>query len=167
MTFMLQSLRAAFAGAVLLSFPAFAAAADVTAGDLTIRDAWTRATAPSAKVGGGYLTIINKGQDADRLVDVESTVSERGEIHEMVVKDGVMSMSKMADGLPVPAGETVTLEPGGLHVMFIDLKTPLKEGETVTARLTFEKAGSVDVTFDIRAMGQRQSHHGASHDHGH
>lgn len=130
-----------------------AAASSVKVGDLTLTAPWTRATPGGAKVAGGYVTITNTGASADRLISGTFTQAGRVEIHEMAMKDGVMVMRPLADGLEIPAGGTVTLAPGGFHIMFMDLKQPLKEGETVSGTLTFQKAGTVNVTFDVRGIG--------------
>lgn len=123
-----------------------------TLGDLALEAPYARATLPNAPVGGGFLTITNTGDTPDRLTAVETSVAGRGEIHEMVMKGDVMMMSALPDGLEIPAGETIELKPGGYHLMFMDLKEPLSEGETVTVTLTFETAGTVDLPFDIRAV---------------
>jgi copper(I)-binding protein len=128
-------------------------AEEFKAGDLTIDHPWSRATPAGAKVAAGYMTIINKGTTADRLVGGSTSAAGRVEIHEMAMKNGVATMRPVAGGLPIAAGETVTLSPGGYHLMFEELKTPLKEGEKFTATLQFEKAGKVDVTLDVQAVG--------------
>lgn len=147
-----------------------AAHSTVTHGALEIAGAFTRATLPGAPVGGGYLTITNTGDEDDRLVDVIGTVSDRVEIHEMAVVNDVMTMRQLPDGLPVPAGETVTLAPGGFHLMFMQLNTSFIEGETVTVTLVFEKAGAVDVALKVQAPGARsasgEGHDGDHGDHG-
>ena len=130
---------------------AMAAAADVTLGDLTLTGAFTRATLPNAPVAGGFLTIANAGAEADRLVAVSVDFAKEGQIHEMAMEGDVMKMRQLPDGLVIPAGETVTLEPGGYHLMFMGLSRALVEGETVPVTLTFEKAG--DVTIDLPVAG--------------
>lgn len=137
---------------VLGSVPA--SAGDVTVGDLTLSNAWTRATPPRAMAGGGFVTITNAGA-ADRLVAASAPVSEKTELHEMVVTDGVMKMREMEGGIEIPAGGTVDLKPGGLHVMFMGLKAPIKEGETVPVTLTFENAGTVEVSFTAEKIGAK------------
>lgn len=150
----LALLTVLFGSLVATSAPAHAH--DYKLGTLEIVHPWTRATPKGAKVAGGYLKVTNRGAAADRLVAVEAaSAAGKTELHEMAVEHGVMKMRPLAQGIGVPAGQTVTLEPGGLHVMFLDLKAPLKEGESVSARLIFEKAGSVDVTFKVEAMGAR------------
>lgn len=122
-------------------------------GDIEIGHPWSRATPAGAKVAGGYLTITNTGSSPDRLLSISSDISAKAELHEMGVKDGVMTMRPVADGLEIPAGGKVTLGPGSYHVMFMDLKQPPREGEMFAATLTFEKAGAVTVEFAVQAIG--------------
>ena len=103
-----------------------ASADDVTTGDLVITQAWSRATPGGAKVGGGYLTIENKGSAPDRLVGVASEASAKADIHEMMMKGGVMTMRGVDGGLTIGPGKTVKLSPGGQHLMLTDLKSSLK-----------------------------------------
>ncbi|MFA6157815.1 copper chaperone PCu(A)C [Mesorhizobium sp.] len=123
-------------------------------GDLEIGHPWSRATPAGAKVAGGYFTITNKGGTADRLLSISSDISEKAELHEMAVKDGVMTMRPVAGGLEIPAGGKVALAPGGYHLMFVGLKRQPKQGEKFSATLTFEKAGAVSVDFAVEAMGE-------------
>lgn len=129
------------------------ALADATAGPLVIREAWARATPPGARVGGGYLTVENTGDRADRLVSVASPASAKTELHTMQVEDGVMTMRLVEDGIEIAPGATLTLEPGGYHIMFIRPKAPFVQGETVPLTLTFAKAGAVDVELAISPIG--------------
>lgn len=126
------------------------APANVSVGALKIEDAFTRPTPGGAKVAVGYVTIVNGGA-ADRLVSVTSGISASAEIHESKMENGVMEMRELTDGLPIPAGTTVALKPGGDHIMFVDLNKPVKPGDTINATLTFEKAGKVDVGFKAAA----------------
>ncbi len=126
-----------------------AAGAAVTVGDLEISGAFTRATLPNAPVAGGYLTIANTGAEDDRLVAVSTPAAGMSQIHEMKMEGDVMKMNELPDGLVIPAGGSVSLAPGGYHLMFMDLRGPLVEGETVTVTLTFEKAGTVDVQLPV------------------
>ncbi|WP_298499033.1 copper chaperone PCu(A)C [uncultured Maritimibacter sp.] len=135
--------------------------ATVTLGDLTIEGAFSRATLPNAPVAGGFMTITNAGDSDDRLIGASSAVAGRMEIHEMAMDGDVMRMRELADGLVLPAGETVTLKPGGYHVMFMDLARPLVEGETVDVTLTFEKAG--DVTLPLAIGAPNAEGHGNGH----
>jgi uncharacterized protein YcnI/copper(I)-binding protein len=122
-------------------------------GDLIVASPWTRATPGGAKIAGGYLKVTNNGKSADRLVGATSVIADRIEIHEMSMNDGVMKMRQLADGLTIKPGETVELKPGGFHMMFMDIKQPLKQGDVVKATLTFEKAGKLDVSFNVNSIG--------------
>lgn len=133
-------------------------AAGFKAGDITVTAPWTRATPGGAKVAGGYLKIVNNGAAADRLIKAESSIAGHVEIHEMTMTGGVMKMRPIMEGLVIKPGQSVELAPGGLHVMFMDLKQPLKQGETVKATLAFEKAGPLDVVFKVNALGATSTH---------
>lgn len=125
---------------------------DFTVGTLEVQHPASKATLPGQPVGGGFMTIINKGTEADRLVSITAPdVSDDVQIHEMTVENDVMKMRQLADGIEIPAGATVDLKSGGLHVMFMRIKYPLKEGETFKATLNFEKAGKLDVDFNIES----------------
>ncbi len=137
--------------AALLSAPALAH--DYTAGSLKIGHPWARATPKGAPVGGGYLSITNTGSEPDRLVGGSSPVSKKFEVHEMSMDNGVMKMRPLGSGLEIPPGKMVTLSPGGLHVMFVDLKQALKQGDKIPATLEFAKAGKVQVEFVVEGMG--------------
>jgi copper(I)-binding protein len=136
-------LRFAVLAAALCILPSLdrAFAADVKAGALEITAAWSRATPKGAKVGGGYLKITNTGTQPDRLTGGSMAAADKVEVHEMSMKNGVMKMQELANGLEIKPGETVELKPGGLHLMFVNLKKPLTEGEHVKATLNFAKAG--------------------------
>ncbi|TIP85672.1 MAG: copper chaperone PCu(A)C [Mesorhizobium sp.] len=123
-------------------------------GDLKIVHPWSRATPPGAKVAGGYFTVTNTGSSPDRLLSISSEISARTELHEMGVKDGVMTMRPVSGGLEIPAGGKVALAPGGYHLMFVGLKRQPKQGETFPATLTFEKAGTVTIEFAVEGMGE-------------
>lgn len=142
----------------LVSLSAFAQ--DYKAGDLELSTAWTRATPPKAKAGGGFIEIVNTGSEADRLVSASSDVAKKTEIHEMAVTDGVMKMRELENGIEIPAGETVALKPGGLHIMFMGLNQSFEEGSKVPVVLTFEKAGEVAVELDVAKMGAKTPNHG-------
>ena len=135
-------------------------AQDYKLGSLEITTPWTRATAPTARTGGGFMTITNKGTTADRLVSARSTVSEKVEIHEMQMDGSVMRMRELAKGLDIPPGATVMLKPGSYHIMFMELKAPLAKDAKVPVTLVFEKAGSIDVQLNVQAMGAMPQGHG-------
>ena len=130
-----------------------ARAEEVKAGDLVISQAWSRATPNGAKIGTGYFTIENKGTVADKLVGVSGDVSDKIEVHEMSMNNGVMKMRPVDGGLTIEPGKTVKLAPSGYHLMIMDLKSPLKQGGKVPVTLEFEKAGKVAVTLDVQGIG--------------
>lgn len=154
----------ALAGA-LLSSPALADHTSephpsATAGPIRIENPWARATPPGAEVGGVYLTLKNTGP-VDRLVSGSSPVAERTELHTMSMDGGVMKMRPLP-AIEVPAKGVVVLKPGGLHVMLVGLKRPLKEGERISLTLTFEKAGNLHVEVPVaslEAMGHEDMQH--------
>jgi len=131
-------------------------AADTTIGDLTITGAFTRATLPNAPVGGAYLTITNGGTADDRLVSASTPAAGVTQIHEMKMDGDVMKMNELPDGLVIPAGQSVALEPGGYHLMLMQLTGPLVEGTTVPVTLTFEKAGSVEVEVEVGGIAAKE-----------
>ena len=135
-----------------MALPSFAQhAAPVIAGDLEITGAFSRATLPNAPVGAGYLTITNTGTSDDRLVGASSPVAGMTQIHQMKMEGDVMKMNEVEGGLIIPAGQSVTLAPGGFHVMFMQLAQQLTEGSTVPLTLTFEQAGTVALELMVGA----------------
>ncbi|MFA7429661.1 MAG: copper chaperone PCu(A)C [Rhodospirillaceae bacterium] len=138
--------------AVALSFavPAWAV-------DLTVSEAWSRASAGKARAGAGFMQISNSGAADDRLVAAASAVSDVTELHTHILEGTVMRM-RQVEAIDVPAGQTVTLQPGGLHVMFMALKEPLAEGQTFDVMLTFEKAGAVTVPVTVRGVAAMGAH---------
>jgi len=116
-----------------------------------IETPWARATPPGAKVGAVYLQ-ISGACGADALLGAESAAAGKVEIHNMFRVDGKMQMRAIPQ-LAVPANERVTLQPGGLHIMLLDITQPLKEGERVELTLLFEKAGRVPVVANVAALG--------------
>lgn len=124
-----------------------------TVGDIEIGHPWSRATLPGAKVATGYASFKNNGAEPDRLIAVSAEIAGRGEIHEMAVSDGVMTMRPLKDGLEIPAGGEVKLEPGSYHIMFMDLGAPAVEGQKFKGTMTFEKAGTVEVEFAVEKPG--------------
>ncbi len=147
--------------AALLSVPALAH--DYTVGSLKIGHPWARATPKGAPVGGGYLSITNTGSEPDRFIGGSSQISKKFEIHAMSMDHGVMKMRELGDGLEIQPGQTVTLKPGGYHVMFVNLNQPLKQGDKIPATLDFAKAGKVQVEFVVEGIGATHDS-GADHD---
>ena len=123
----------------------------VTTNAIKIEDAYTRATVPGQQVAGGFMKIENKGA-ADQLISASSPVAGEVQLHEMAMEGNVMKMRQVKD-IAVPAGGAVELKPGGLHLMFMNIKAPLAAGETVPVKLKFAKAGDVEVKMPVNAMG--------------
>ena len=151
-----------------LSTPVFADDMHHGAG-LMVKDAWSRVTTPGAKVGGGYLTLHNGGEMDDRLLSVSAPHAGKTEIHSMIMQDDVMIMRPVDEALTIEAGGMLSLEPGGLHLMFMQLEAPHVVGEPLTAVLTFDHAGDVEVEFEVLSMrhSMERSDHGAHGSHGH
>lgn len=139
---------------VLLQFPVSpAVAADYDVGTMHISQPWARATPKGADNGAGYMSITNKGTAPDRVSCVSDDASKECQIHSMTMEGGVMKMRPVEGGLEIKPGETVTLKPGGYHVMFVDLSHPLEQGKSVEVELKFEKAGTVKMEYPIAAIG--------------
>ena len=134
-----------------------AQAEDVTVGSLKISAPWARATPKGADVGGGYMKITNTGSAPDHLIGGSADISRRFEVHEMKMEGGVMKMRPVAGGIEIKPGQTVTLDPSGYHVMFINLKKQLMKGDHFKATLVFAKAGKVDVDFSVAGIGAQSA----------
>lgn len=135
-----------------------ALADDYQAKSLRVSNAFARATPPGAKVAGAFMTIENRGKEADRLVGITSPVAGLVEMHEMAMDAGVMKM-RAVKGIDLKPGATVELRPGGFHVMLENLKAPLKPGDEIPLLLNFEKAGAVEVKVKVEAMGASANMH--------
>lgn len=120
---------------------------------LQVVQAWSRAIPPGAPVAAGFLQLHNGSGGDDRLVTVRSDAAERVEIHEVRHEDGMARMRELADGLPLPAGASVALEPGGYHLMFITPGGGFVAGGSISATLVFEHAGEREVAFEVRTIG--------------
>jgi copper(I)-binding protein len=142
---------------VLLCSVAEAQSASYKVGSIVIEAPWARATPPGAKVGGAYLKITNKGQQADRLLGGTLPVAADVEVHEMSMVNNIMRMRHLKDGLEIKPGETVELKPGGHHLMLTGLREGLKQGQPVKGTLTFEKAGTVEVEYVVAPIGAQSS----------
>lgn len=136
---------------VLGAVVALLAAACGGSGDLEVSDAWARNSARMQDAGAVYLT-INGGNEADRLLSasVPAAVAARAELHESSMADDGQMMMQMLPAIEVPADGEVALAPGGLHVMLMQLADPLDVGEEFDVTLTFEQAGTVTVTVEVR-----------------
>lgn len=156
--------------AALLAFglTSTAFAGDAKLGDISIKDAFARATAGKAKVGISFMMIKNEGT-ADKLVGVSAPVSKTAELHTHIMDGDIMRMREIEGGIEVPAGGSVMLKPGGDHVMLMGLTQQLKKGESFPLEMTFEKAGKVTVTVDVASIGAKMApgmdHSKMGHDH--
>lgn len=128
-------------------------ARDYKAGSIDIADPWSRATPKGATVAAGYMKITNNGATPDRLMSGSSDAAASFEVHEMTMENGVARMRPVKGGLEIKPGESVDLKPGSFHLMLMGLKQPLSPGDHIKGTLVFEKAGSIPVEFDVRAMG--------------
>ena len=141
------------AAMIAVNFSAHAQPAEYNVGSIHITQPWSRATPKGATAGAGYMTITNKGTTADKVSCVSDDASAQCVIHSMTMEGGVMKMRPVEGGLEIKPGETVTLKPGGFHVMFTELKHPLEQGKAIKATLKFDKAGSVDVEYPVLPIG--------------
>ena len=143
--------------AMSITFSGTAIAQSASVGPIKIEQAYTRATMPGQQVAGGFMKIENKGGPVDQLVSASSPVAGEVQLHEMSMEGNVMKMRQVKD-IAVPAGGSVELKPGGLHLMFMNIKAPLSAGETVPVKLKFAKAGEVEVRMPVNVMGQHVKH---------
>src|SRR5471032_2566531 len=133
---------------------------DYKIGSIEIVQPWSRATPSTAPSASGFLTLTNKGNAPDRLIDIETSAAKQAEIHEMKMDGAVMRMRELENGVVLQPGQTIELKPGGYHVMFMGLKAPFVKDQKVPATLVFEKAGRIDIEFQVDALGATQpSHH--------
>lgn len=135
-----------------IAFSSSLLAQNALVGPIKIENAYTRATVPGQQVAGGFMKIENKGT-TDQLVSASSPLAGEVQLHEMAMEGNVMKMRQVKD-ITVPAGGSVELKPGGLHLMFMNIKAPLAAGESVPVKLKFAKAGEVEVKLPVNAMGQ-------------
>lgn len=139
------------------SVPVMATAHEFRVGDIRIVHPWARATPPGARVGAGYLTVVNKGSIDDQLIEASSSTIAGIEIHATETGGGISRMRAIPGGLPIPADGRVSLEPGGTHLMLVEPTKPLVQGELVRSTLRFKRAGTVEVEFVVDAIGAPKS----------
>jgi hypothetical protein len=130
-----------------------ARAHDFRIGSIEIEHPWTRATPKGATIAGGYVKLTNTGREADRLIGGSLPVAGRFEIHQMTMNNGVMQMRPVSGGLEIKPGESVELKPGSYHLMFLDLKQPLVQKQSVKGTLVFEKAGAAEIEYTVEPIG--------------
>jgi copper(I)-binding protein len=122
------------------------------AADLQVRDAWARATPPGAGVAAVYLTIVG-GDVADRLVAAQTDRAAMTQVHTVTESDGMARMRE-ASRVDVPPNASVVFAPNGLHLMLMQLATPLVAGQRFGVTLTFERSGPRNVDVEVLAPGQ-------------
>jgi copper(I)-binding protein len=135
---------------LVVSLPAF--------GQVEVSDAWMRATAPGQKTAAGYMIIRNKSAQPERLVGGSSQAAAKLETH-VSIQDGDIMRMREVKGYEIPAKGSFELKPNGSHLMLVDLKRPLKEGDKVPVVLKFEKSGEVKVDFEVRPLAAPASGH--------
>lgn len=146
--------RNAVFATLLVATPALAA--DYDAGPIHVAAPWARATARPGMTGGGFMTITNHGTAPDRLTAIACPDAKTTELHRTVSQNGVMKMLPV-EGLALPQGQTVTLAPGGYHVMMIGLDKALAMGSTIPCTLTFEHAGTLAVQLSVQGAGAQSA----------
>ncbi len=131
---------------------------DFKIGDLVINHPMAFETPKTAMTGGGYLSITNNGTQTDRLIEVQADFA-RVMLHTTEMKDDIARMSHL-DGIEILAGETITMAPGGMHVMFMGLDgDPFEIGETIPATLVFEQAGEIEIVFNVEERTEGEIDH--------
>lgn len=138
------------------------APAEAAAGALRIANGWSRATARAGATGAGFVTIRNTSGQPDRLIGAASPVASTVELHTHLEENGVMRM-RPVEGIEIPPHGTVTLAPGGLHIMLIGTKAPLRQGSAIPVTLRFERAGEVGITLIVRSAGATEPRSGNGH----
>jgi copper(I)-binding protein len=133
------------------------------AGSIVVEAPWSRATPGGVRVASGYMRIVNRGAEPDRLIGGTAAVAGGFAVHETTNVDGVARMRHLEGGVAIRPGETVEFKPGGLHAMLLDLKRPLKEGDVVKGTLVFEKAGAVAIEYLVMGVGAQSA--GGEHAH--
>jgi hypothetical protein len=155
----------ALVATIALATPLFAH--ETIIGDLQIIHPHIPQPAASAKAAGGFMAIVNNGTEPERLLGVESDIAMKVEVHESKVDENGVGTMEHIDFIEIPPGQTVSLEHGGYHVMFMGLKAALTEGEIHKGVLVFEKAGRVDIEFQIDPpAGQAAATDHSAMDHG-
>lgn len=132
-------------------------------GDIRIEQPWARATIGKGRVGVAYMHLKNAGSENDRLIGAKTPVAERAELHMHRMSGDIMQM-RPVDDIPIPAGGSAMLKPGGLHIMLMRLTRTLRKGEKFPLTLTFERAGTVTVEVAIKSATAKSAtgmhHHG-------
>ena len=133
--------------------------------NVSVKSAWARATVQGQKATGAFMTLTSKTDT--KLVGVSTSVAGVAEVHEMKMDNNVMQMRALPDGLALPAGKAVALQPGGFHVMLMDLKLPLQKDTTIPMTLRFKDAKGLESSVDVKVpVSQVAPARGQKHQHG-
>ncbi len=136
-----------------------AAAEDFKLGQIHIDQPWARASIGQVKAGAAYMTLVNQGDEVDRLLLVDTPVAKRAELHTHLMEGGVMKM-RQVQAIEIAPGEPTVLAPGGLHVMLMGLTAPLVEGDSFPMTLAFDKAGTVEIKVTVEGATAMAPGHG-------
>jgi hypothetical protein len=154
-----------FTKPLFLSFLAVAIPFIASAETILVNDAYVRASSKMAKSAAAFMDIKNTSSQDDRLLDVKSKVAKRVELHTHIKSDdGVMKMRRVDEGFLIPGNDTLRLERGGNHIMFMGLSQPFVNGESILITLFFESAGPLDLEIPIK-MKERSTIKSHSHSH--
>ena len=129
------------------------AAPAATRGSIEIHRPWARRSLEAPDQAGGFFVITNTGAEPDRLTGANSPAAEKVEIHAIKVTGGDIGMRARAEGLAVPAGVTLTLQPRGYHLLLLGLRTAPLPGASLPVTLILERAGSIDLELLVEAPG--------------
>ena len=147
-----------FLAAVLSALPSFALA------DMVVSDAYARSTGPSSPTGAAFMHITNDTGQDDVITGVMSDAAAKVELHTHIADgDGVMRMVHVEEGFPIAAGETIFLERGGKHVMFMGLNAPMENGAEIEVTFTFETASPLTVTIPVDLDRMPEGHSMSGH----
>lgn len=142
-------------------------ASTASAAGVRVQDAWARATVEGMKMSGAFMTVRNDNAKQDFLIGGSSPIAQSVEVHTHINDNGVMRMREVKGGIPLPGKADTELKPGGYHIMFMGLKRPLKDGETVPVTLKFKhsKAQTVDIPVKTVPAPAARSHSKSIHKH--
>ena len=131
---------------------------------VSVENPWARPTPPNARLAAGYLTVVNASGAPDRLVGASSPAAARVEMH-VNIKDGDILRMREVKDLKLPAGGRLELKPVGAHLMFVNIKAPFRQGDTVPVTLRFEKGGEVEVALPVGQPAPAAAGHQHNHKH--
>ena len=149
---------------LLAAFAVTALGLPALAQDIDVMDAYARSASPMAKTGAAFMLINNTGDADDRLIEARSPMGKLVQLHTHIQNaEGVMKMTHVEEGFVVPAGETLVLQRGGNHVMFMGLDKGFEVGDTVPLTLVFEKSGEITLDVPVDPTRKPKEGHGKMH----